>query len=409
MDKKRILLAAIFITTSIAIGATLYFFFFKPLIGTPTEEDIFIEVPSQLPTSGEATEFTTTDELSEFLPDAESIDSPTGAAIAQGGITTQTVVTNNKNIGLTASADGNGIALYDSEAGKFYTIDNQGNQKLLSNETFFNVESIAWSPNQEKAVIEYPDGFNVVYDFETDTQITLPQHWEKFQFSKNGTKISAIAEGIHRSQNWLLTVNPDGSQARGIEPLGDNANKVIPSWNPNSNIVAFSKTGEPVGGEANEIYLIGRNNENYKSLIVDGYGFQPKWSDEGSSLLYSTHSSLNDYKPLIWVVDANGTDVGGNRRELGLTTWAEKCTFEAKTSIICAVPNNLERGAGFAPEVADNVADTFYKVDINTGLKTQLAVPEAPVNAQSLSITTDGQFLYYQNTFSGSIEKIKLK
>lgn len=393
-----------FVTATIAIGFTLYFFFFRPIFVGPEpdiEEDV--SIPDALPSSGEADTF---DEVTEF---DEALPTFAASPVAQGGITEQEIVTDNATVGLTAAADGSGVAFFDDSTGKFYKIDDDGNEVLLTNETFFNVDDVAWSPNQDKAVIEYPDGFNVIYDFETDTQVTLPSHWEQFNFSSTGEKISAVSKGIHRSQNWLLTVNSDGSQAQGIEPLGENADKVIPSWNPGGQVLAFSKTGDPVGGEAKEIYLIGPNNENYKSLIVDGYGFEPKWSKEGKSLLYSTHSALNDYKPLVWVVDADGANVGANRRELGLSTWAHKCTHDSENSIICAVPNELQRGAGFAPEVAANTPDTFFKVDINTGLKTQLAIPEDAVNASELNITPNGEFLYYKNEFNGSVEKIKLK
>tara|TARA_Y100000031_G_C8206321_1_gene378807 strand:- start:205 stop:1431 length:1227 start_codon:yes stop_codon:yes gene_type:complete len=408
MDKRRIILASIFITASIAIGATLYFFFFRQIfVGPAIEDEDTIEFPEELPFAGEQDQFDTTEEPEEFeefealIPDTD--------AVAQGGITQVTTVVQNTAIGLTAAADGSGIALYDKDAGKFYKIDDDGNQKLLTNKTFFNVDKVAFSPTQDKAVIEYPDGFNVVYDFQTDKQVTLPRHWEQFQFAKNGQKISAKSKGIHRSQNWLLTVNPDGSNARGIEPLGENAKKVIPAWNPGGQVVAFSKTGDPVGGEANEVYLIGQNNENFKSLIVDGYGFEPKWSKEGTSLMYSTYSQYNDYKPLIWVVDADGANVGSNRRELGISTWAHKCTYDSQTSIICAVPNELPKGAGYAPDVADHTPDTFFKIDTNTGLKTQLAIPSDSVNASNLQITPNGQYLFYENNFNGTVEKIRLK
>ncbi len=408
MDKRRIILATIFIVASVAIAFTLYFFFFRQIFTGPvTDEEIAQQFPDELPFAGEQDSFVTVEDPEEF----ESFEAlvPDTDAVAQGGITQTETVVQNSTLGLTAAADGSGITLYDKDDGKFYKIDEDGNQKLLTDKTFFNVDAVAFSPTQDKAVIEYPDGFNVVYDFQTDKQVTLPRHWEDFQFAKNGQKISAKSKGIHRSQNWLLTVNPDGSNAHGIEPLGDNANKVIPAWNPGGQVVAFSKTGDPVGGEANEIYLIGQNNENYKSLIVDGYGFEPQWSETGDSLMYSTYSQFNDYKPLIWVVNADGANVGANRRELGVSTWAHKCTFDSQTSIICAVPNELPEGAGYAPDVADNTPDTFYKIDTNSGLKTQLAIPDDAVNASNLQITPNGQYLFYENNFSGSVEKIRLK
>ncbi len=408
MDKKRLILGILLLVCSAGIAFALYFFFFRANPIPLAQRTNVKSVPSELPDSGIATNKPPSKSVVDAIR-PEEISDVAVTDYTSPVKTVQSTVVSDTTLGLTIAQNGKGISYYNADKGQFFRMDDTGIATLLSDQQFFNVQSVAWSPQQSKAVIEYPDGFNVLYNFETKKQTTLPAHWSKFEFSKSGEQISAFSEGIHRSQNWLVTTDGNGNNAKGIEPLGDNAKKVIPAWSPDSQIVAFSKTGDPVGGEANEIYLIGQNGENFKSLIVDGYKFEPKWSNDGHSLMYSTHSSINDNKPLIWVVDANGSEVGANRRELGISTWAHKCTFDSNNSLICAVPNELPRGAGFAPEIADSTPDTFYKIDTITGLKSPLPIPENSVNATELQVSQDGQFLYYKNRFSGAIEKIKMK
>lgn len=407
MDRQRIFLALLFILATVGIGFALYFFFFRnapnivrPPVGTTTE------VNGEFP-SGE--------EGGQNVIPSNTITDPTLPSgqgsiqtIAAGGVTKITTVTENNTRGLTLTGNGN-LAYYDANNGTFYKVDSSGKSVAMTDKKFFDVQNVAWNPDASKVVMEFPDSFNVVYDFKADKQTTLPTHWSSFEFAQDGNKIAAISKGLTDSQNWLLTVDSSGSNAKAITALGKNANKVDVAWNPGSEVVAFSRTGDPVGGEGQEIYLIGQNNENYKSLVVDGYGFTPKWFPDGKQLLYSTYSSRNDYKPVLWVVDANGSEVGKNRREIKINTWAHKCTTADANAIICAVPRELPKGAGFAPKTADNIPDTFYKIDTRTGTQSILGTPETPVNASELQVTPDGSELFYRNSISGALEKMQLK
>lgn len=405
MDKRRIALLSLFVVAAVAIGFALYFFFFR----NPPKIAPKVSVKTQIPSLSEAGEGGTPVTSETETPSAPPLSEPTSSETAQGGTTQTTVITSNSTLGITAAPNTKGgVAYYDKSDGKFYKVD--GTKKIaLSDKQFFDVQKVAWSPTSEKAVMKFPDGFSVLYDFKEQKQITLPSHWDQFQFSNTGSQIAATSKGINDSQNWLLTMNDDGTNAKGIEPLGGNGDKVIVAWNPGNEVVAFSKTGAPMGGESNEIYLIGQNGENFKSLVVDGYDFRPQWAPDGKKLFYSTYSSRNDYKPMVWVVDAEGSNVGANRRELGINTWADKCTVQDSNSLICAVPDELPRGAGFNQEVAKGTPDTFYKIDTQTGLKTKLATPDISVNAKDLVISEDGTSLFFRNTFTNQLEKMKLK
>ena len=153
---------------------------------------------------------------------------------------------------------------------------------------------------------------------------------------------------------------------------------------------------------------MGKNNENFKSVLVEGYGYEGQWSKTGDRLLYSVHNGNSDFKPQVWIVNAQGNAAGSGRRNLKLETWAHKCGFGENNVAYCAVPREMREGIGFAPELASGVADNFYRIDLNTGVKTQIAQPDGNYTAQKVFVSEDGKFLYFRDQNSGNIHKIEL-
>ena len=151
--------------------------------------------------------------------------------------------------------------------------------------------------------------------------------------------------GTNASDRWLQVANPTGGSARSIEPLGDNAARVQVSWSPTNQVIAlYSKSA---GLEQEEIVPLGLNNENFETMTVDGRGFNGQWAPGGTSLLFSTYSSTTDYNPTLQLASASGGTIGHDRLDLGLNTWADKCTFSTNASAVyCAVPQYLESGSG---------------------------------------------------------------
>jgi len=98
--------------------------------------------------------------------------------------------------------------------------------------------------------------------------------------------------GLDTDNRWLAIANDDGSNVRAIEPLGEKDDTVYPSWSPNKQMIAMYTEGKDFTSQ--NVYFVGLNNENFKSTLVEGRGFQPKWSTSGNQLLYSVYSSDND-------------------------------------------------------------------------------------------------------------------
>ncbi len=416
---KKPLLIIIFIGLIVFFGYLLWRFFFQtsgvvlpggqtsttttpggsfPSIGPGEEPTGEITGPGGLPTTETPDAGTSVGQ-----PDPQST-APT--IVAEGGITQTLPIVQSSVLNPELSTNGS-IRYYNKEDGRFYTVDKNGNIVRLSDKVFHSVEKITWAPSADKAILEYPDGSKITYNFDTEKQVTLPSYWEDFSFATDNEQITAKSIGLDEDNRWLIVANSDGSEATAIEPVGARADYMYPSWSPNNQIVAMYTKGTDF--DRQEVFFVGLNGENFKSTIVEGRGLETEWSPTGSTLLYSVYHSRDDYKPRLWIVNSSGDSIGSGRQSLDLNTWAEKCTFASNTEVYCAVPETLEAGAGMFPELADQTKDDLYKIDLTTGAKTLIAVPNGAYNISEIIVPETQDFLYFTDKSSEMIYQIKLR
>jgi Tol biopolymer transport system component len=246
-----------------------------------------------------------------------------------------------------------------------------------------------------------------MYDFTTNKQVTLPKHWEDFEFSPQDDKIVAKSVGNNADNRFLVVSNPDGSNARTIEDLGDNEERVHSSWSPNNQVVAYSFTGEPLGMDRQQVLLLGQNRENFKGLVIEGRGFIPKWSPSGNNLLYSVYTSANSYRPTLWISGAAGDSINENRRNLQISTWADKCAWLNESSLVCGVPRNMPAGAGLQRGVAAGIVDDIYRLNLETGEVINLGEAQG-ASVQEISVTPDGSAAVFTDANSGRLIRFGL-
>lgn len=399
IPNKRLLLIIAFILLVFILGFLLYFVFFRsaPVI---TEPDGVITPPDQIG-SLPGTEVGVDRPLVEDIAPGELPD-----AIARGGITQTSIVTANPILGITQTSN-NRIAYYNRRNGQFYTLDNNENIRALSDRSFPNVESVAWSGNGEKAILEFPDGANIFYDFETDTQVTLPRHWTDFEYSPNSNEIIFKSIGLEPENNFLSIADETGSGAQIIEFLGTEADRVNPLWSPNN--LMFANYAEPLDASRQTVTFIGKNDENFLQLTVNGYNFNSKWNPNGSQLLYEVSSAATNNNPSLWIVNAQPDTMGTGRRPLNIETSVDKCVFQDTVTVYCAVPQFLPDGSGIIPSIADGIPDDIYKLDVRTGSSSLLAELDIPIPVGSILLSPDERYLYFTDAFTGSLGKIKLR
>jgi hypothetical protein len=406
---KKLFILIGFIATTLILGYLLYAVFFKTV---PTEQPILphgttTPFGGRLPTAKEGPGQIVKPTDRRGLPIEQGIITPQPSRTAKGGLTQIDRLNNATSVGVTLSPNGSDLQYYNKDDGKFYRIDKNGNTYPLSDKVFHSAKNIVWSFNKDKAIIEYPDGANIIYDFSKEKQITLPKHWKDFDFSPNGKQIVMKSIGLDPDNRWLAVTNDDGSKTRIIEAIGENEKFVYTSWSPNNQTVAMYVKG--IDFDRQEVFFIGLNNENFKSMVIEGRGFRPKWQPSGERLLYSVYSSKTNLKPSLWIVNARGENIGTGRKNLNVETWADKCAFAGDNEIYCAVPEKLEEGAGLFPELAKDTKDNLYKINIRTGVKKLIAVPDGSYNMSNLIISDNGKYLYFTDETTKRLYKIKLK
>lgn len=413
---KRLIIGLAFIGLTVLIGYLLYSVFFKQSIApTVTSQDSGQQNPSGLPAAntGTGSQIVNQGDAQHLTGGNSSNGTNPGATtenkidtIAQGGITKVETLTNTPSYGINMAQGANEVRLYDTSEGKFYRVDANGKKVLMSDKAFYQVQKVTWSGANNKAVLEYPDGSKTIYDFDSQKQVTLPEHWKDFSFSPDGSNLIMKTLANDVNNRWLAVTSSDGNKVYPVEQIGDEAS-IIPSWSPNKQIVAMYT--ESTGLNSQKVYFVGLNGENFKSAEINGRDFRPQWSPKGDMLVYSTYSDSSDLKPAIYAVPAQGDRIGENTKNLQINTWADKCSFADNATLYCAVPKELERGAGLFPQMAENTADDIYKIDIQTGAKTKIATPDQDLNVVQMTVSADGSNLFFNDKATGLLHKIKLK
>jgi len=407
LDKKKLIYIIIFTIICLGLGYLLYLVFFAPekTVAPPTQ--IGGEVsPGQFPSAGEGEPTLPGEPTITTLPISPTI--PTTKEITEPRITSPQVKKEIDSSIMSVTSDKTGKAkFYDQTDGKFYRLNSNGEIETLSETTFYDVNNVTWSGINNEAILEYPDGSNIYYNFDTKKQVTLPKHWEDFSFSGTGDKIAAKSLGFSEENQWLITSDAEGKNIKLIEPMGANADKVEVNWSPSNQVVALSRTGEALGSDRQQILLVGLNGENFQGLVVEGRGLVDQWSPQGEKLLYSVYNARNDYKPELWVVNAYGDQIGTNRRLLALNTWADKCTFANERFVYCGVPTNLETGAGFARQIADYTTDKLIKIDLESGIKTEIPLNSSH-SIDTIFLDSTNKNIYFTDKSQSGLFSIEL-
>lgn len=312
-------------------------------------------------------------------------------------------ITKSSVKGAVLAANGTDIIYYNRDDGKFYKIDEDGKETLLSEKTFYDVQNVIWSNNKDKAVLEYPDGANIVYDFAKEKQTTIPKNWEEFEFSVDNKKVVTKSFSDYSAESNLVIADISTGQTKIIENLGNKANFFQISCSPDNQVVAFF--AELVDFDHQEIYFIGQHGENFKSIIVSGMGFNGKWSPDSKKILYSVYSSLSDYKPILWI-----TDKEGNQRMLPVKTWAEKCVFHGNETIYCGVPQEFGKMAGAFPNSSFKFNDDIYKIDITKNYAEKIEIDKKFdfYNVKEILISKNQEALYFTDRRTGRLYKMEL-
>lgn len=408
LDWKKIGLIAMFLAAVLLFGFFLYFFFFQPIFrpAPPSNANI---TNGELPPSVNANAPRLFTNVNGQLVPVANINAPVTTPpddSARGGITQTNALTKDPAYFPSPTSDGR-IIYYNAKDGKFYRVNADGQAEAYSDKVFFAVSNATWSGDHNMAVLEYPDGSNIIYDFKNNKQYTLPAHWQEFSFAPDNQQIAFKSMALDPENRYLAIAKYDSSQIRILEGIGGVEDKFQVNMSPNGQVVADFKEGKDL--DRSEIYFIGQNKENFKSMIVEGRDFRGVWSPDGNRMVYSVYNSNNGYLPELWISDASGDNIGNNRQNIQLNTWADKCSFAGSSVIYCAVPQSMPDGAGLVPETAANIPDDIYEININSGSRRLIATPDGNHTISQIITQPNASYILYSDANSRMIYRLDLQ
>ncbi len=411
LNWKRLGLVLLFILMTIGIGMVIYFVFFKGLLGTDTNGNrnvnggLFPDLNANRNVNGGVSN------VNGGLPNINGDLGPT--VVARGGDTTVSPVAKTLDGGATVANNGRDLIYYDPVTGKFYQISPDGTTRsLLSPDAYPAAEKVTWSPQKDKAILEFPDASKILYDVRNKRQYTLAPEMEDIVFSPSGDKLTFKFIGSDSDDRMLVVSNFDGSNATTVTPLADKASQFDVNWSPAGNVVALFTTS--TSADRQTVVPVGILGENFRSFDPPGRGFESSYSPDGQHLLFSVFTKETGYNPTLYIADGTANTMGNDMIDLDVQTWPEKCTFGTGTSLYCAVPQYLEQGTGLFTDLAKDVPDDIYRIDLATGRKERIARPvdsngDGQYSATNLKLSSDESILYFFDQRTGQMQKIQLR
>jgi Tol biopolymer transport system component len=181
------------------------------------------------------------------------------------------------------------------------------NRRVFTNETWAYAAGAHWSPNGTKILFERyfnsnyeifivdSDGISNILNLTNDPGFDSQPSW-----STNGTKVVFTS---NRFGDWeIFSMNPDGSLTDRLTTTSGIDN--YPMWlsTDGSKIVFESERN---GVNSPEIYVMDSDGQNQTRLTFTGYNKYPKWSPDGTKILFFSWRN-NQYE--YWTMDPDGSN-----------------------------------------------------------------------------------------------------
>ena len=208
--RKKIVLIILFSLIILVLGFLIYRIFFSVNKTEIQNGQQQINQDGSLPQLGEGSVNTQTGETG-FVPgvgtgqNQQIVPETQIDEFAQGGFTKAKEDIASPIRSQSFSDSNNGINYYDPQQQSFFRISDSGEIIKLSDQKFYSVENVTWSDKNNRAIIEYPDGTKILYDFNKDRSLaTFPKDMKEFAFSASEEKIASKWVGQYEDYNYIV-------------------------------------------------------------------------------------------------------------------------------------------------------------------------------------------------------------
>ncbi len=398
--KKIVLL--IIIASSAFVGILVFFLFFRSA-GTvpPAGSSVTSASDSSNPASG----------LNRFPIDSQS--NTAGSTEEMLVVTTESAlrdrfvmkkIINTKTEGATLSADGNRILYYDILDPVLASVNFLGADPRELADLPSNVEEIIWAPDKDKIVYR-DDAANITYfEIAGKKERRLNPNIKSVVFTSDSQKICYQYSNDKNSQKTINIATPglDLTDFKVlVRGLGDYQLRSIPMTTK----LAYFLT--PSLKRSSIAYSINTSDGNREILVGETLGLDARWSPDGKKMVF-TQLVENGRLALLLA-----PSTGLNPSDLKLYTYVDKTAWHPNGSeVYVAEPQQwVSLEDYYSGNVKTN--DILYKVNINTGEKTELLnlfnVVGSKVDFRDGFFTSDGKILFFTNAVDQSVYMIDVE
>lgn len=310
----------------------------------------------------------------------------------------------------TLSEDGKYVKYYSAETGLAYQIDLEGqNKKALSDKELPDLSNVFWSPNKNKVISQFKKEKSATffyYNYSDNSVAKLKDNLDDAVWQSDN-KILYKFYNPKTNERTLNIADPNGSNWKKIADFKDKSVSIAPI--PKSGLVSFWNKSDAYAETALQSASVLSSEQ--KTIFKDKFGTDYLWSGDGGNILLSHSDAKGGTKTQLALVNARG----GEYKNLNIPTFVSKCVWSADhKTVYYALPSGIPDSAVLPNDYQDqkfNTADTFWKVDTESGEKKRLVDLDKiteKLDASSLFLSADESALFFVNRIDGRLNRINL-
>lgn len=304
------------------------------------------------------------------------------------------------------------LGYYSKNTGKNISVDTNGARKItLRDNEISGLADVFWSPDRVKAITKTVSQSGEInfsyYNYDNHTEVPFKKNLDNVAWQSSSNRIFYKFFDPRTKERTLNTADPDGSNWKELADLKYRdisiaqipGSSVVSFWNKPD---AFSKTyldSMPISGG-------GR-----RALFSDKFGADYLWDNDGKWALVSHSDVQNGSKMQLAIINQNG----GEYKNLDFPTFVSKCVWSKNNDFVfCALPGGMPEKAILPNDYDENkfsTVDTFWKVNVKTGEKTKIEIPEdtnQKFDAKNLFLNFEEKYLFFINKIDGKLYRIEL-
>jgi hypothetical protein len=268
-----------------------------------------------------------------------------------------------------------------------------GQKHALGSYPFIDISEFLWARDNSKIIVK-DSGDYYVYDINKNLANKFRYEIDNAIWNRNGDKIIYKYYNSSNGQRIIKIADIDGENGQLIVDNIPYRNLEI-TLQPNSDRVCyFPKPDARAKGKLFCFNLNGQDKKEYGGQ----YGQDYLWSPDGKKILTSFTMEDSGDKLVLGVMN----EFGGEAKGLSMATTVKKCVWSKNSVDVYCATLAGQPLAVMLPNAWDeeifNSADTFWKINTETGKKERLVDLEAMnilIDSENLILDAEENFLFF--------------